>query len=151
MPGLEDLYQELILDHYRNRRGEGHLDDPTVEVDQNNPLCGDVVHVELKIEDGHISEVGHTGEGCSISRASASMLAETLPGSTIEEAFDRVERFRQMMHGEEIEDEDLGDAIALSGVAKFPARIKCALLSWTATNEALLTYQSDARSNGDGH
>lgn len=151
MPGLEDLYQELILDHYRNRRGEGHLDDPTVEVDQNNPLCGDVVHLELKIEDGHISEVGHTGEGCSISRASASMLAETLPGSTIEEAFDRVERFRQMMHGEEIEDEDLGDAIALSGVAKFPARIKCALLSWTATNEALLTYQSDARSNGDGH
>jgi nitrogen fixation NifU-like protein len=151
MPGLEDLYQELILDHYRNRRGEGHLDDPTVEVDQNNPLCGDVVHLELKIEDGRISEVGHTGEGCSISRASASMLAETLPGSTIKEAFDRVERFRQMMHGEEIEDEDLGDAIALSGVAKFPARIKCALLSWTATNEALLTYQSDARSNGDGH
>jgi nitrogen fixation NifU-like protein len=151
MPGLEDLYQELILDHYRNRRGEGHLDDPTVEVDQNNPLCGDVVHLELKIQDGRIAEVGHTGEGCSISRASASMLAETLPGSTIEEAFDRVERFRQMMHGEEIEDEDLGDAIALSGVAKFPARIKCALLSWTATNEALLTYQSDARSNGDGH
>jgi nitrogen fixation NifU-like protein len=151
MPGLEDLYQELILDHYRNRRGEGHLDDPTVEVDQNNPLCGDVVHLELKIEDGRISEVGHTGEGCSISRASASMLAETLPGSTIKEAFDRVERFRQMMHGEAIEDEDLGDAIALSGVAKFPARIKCALLSWTATNEALLTYQSDARSNGDGH
>lgn len=151
MPGLEDLYQELILDHYRNRRGEGHLDDPDVEVDQNNPLCGDVVHLELKIEDGRVSEVGHTGEGCSISRASASMLAETLPGSTIEEVFDRVERFRQMMHGEEIEDEDLGDAIALSGVAKFPARIKCALLSWTATNEALLTYQSDARSNGDGH
>ena len=151
MPGLEDLYQELILDHYRNRRGEGHLDDPTVEVDQNNPLCGDVVHLELKIEDGRISEVGHTGEGCSISRASASMLAETLPGSTIKEAFDRVERFRQMMHGEAIEDEDLGDAIALSGVAKFPARIKCALLSWTATNEALLTYQSNARSNGDGH
>ena len=151
MPGLEDLYQELILDHYRNRRGEGHLDDPTVEVDQNNPLCGDVVHLELKIQDGRIAEVGHTGEGCSISRASASMLAETLPGSTIEEAFDRIERFRQMMHGEEIEDEDLGDAIALSGVAKFPARIKCALLSWTATNEALLTYQSNARSNGDGH
>jgi nitrogen fixation NifU-like protein len=151
MPGLEDLYQELILDHYRNRRGEGRLDDPTVEVDQNNPLCGDVVHLELKIQDGRIAEVGHTGEGCSISRASASMLAETLPGSTIEEAFDRIERFRQMMHGEEIEDEDLGDAIALSGVAKFPARIKCALLSWTATNEALLTYQSDARSNGDGH
>lgn len=151
MPGLEDLYQELILDHYRNRRGEGHLDDPTVEVDQNNPLCGDVVHLELKIQDGRIAEVGHSGEGCSISRASASMLAETLPGSTIEEAFDRIDRFRQMMHGEEIEDEDLGDAIALSGVAKFPARIKCALLSWTATNEALLTYQSDARSNGDGH
>lgn len=151
MPGLEDLYQELILDHYRNRRGEGHLDDPTVEVDQNNPLCGDVVHLELKIEEGRVSEVGHTGEGCSISRASASMLAETLPGSTIEEAFDRIERFRQMMHGERIEDEDLGDAIALSGVAKFPARIKCALLSWTATNEALLTYQSNARSNGDGH
>lgn len=151
MPGLEDLYQELILDHYRNRRGEGHLDDPTVEVDQNNPLCGDVVHLELKIEDGRVCEVGHTGEGCSISRASASMLAETLPGSTIEEVFDRVERFRKMMHGEEIDDEDLGDAIALSGVAKFPARIKCALLSWTATNEALLTYQSDARSNGDGH
>ncbi len=151
MPGLEDLYQELILDHYRNRRGEGHLDDPTVEVDQNNPLCGDVIHMEFKIEDGKVADVAHTGEGCSISRASASMLAEGLPGCTVEEAFDRVERFRQMMHGEEIDDEDLGDAIALQGVAKFPARIKCALLSWTATNEALLTYQSDARSNGDGH
>lgn len=151
MPGLEDLYQELILDHYRNRRGEGELEDPTVAVDQNNPLCGDVVHLELRIEDDRVVDVAHSGEGCSISRASASMLAETLPGTTVEEAFDRVERFRRMMHGEAVEDEDLGDAIALSGVAKFPARIKCALLSWTATNEALLTYRANGEGNGDGH
>lgn len=150
MPGLEDLYQELILDHYRNRRGEGELDDPTVAVDQSNPLCGDVVHLELRIEDDRVVDVAHSGEGCSISRASASMLADTLPGTPVDEAFDRVERFRRLLHGEQVEDEDLGDAIALSGVAKFPARIKCALLSWTATNEALLTYQSNTRSNGHG-
>jgi nitrogen fixation NifU-like protein len=150
VPGLEDLYQELILDHYRNRRGEGHLDDPTVSVDGNNPLCGDQIHLELKIEDDRIVELAHSGEGCSISRASASMMAESLPGASLEEARERVERFRRLRHGDEVDEEGLGDAIALSGVARFPARVKCALLSWTATNEALAEY--DERKGGaNGH
>ena len=91
MGGLDDLYQELILDHYRRKRGEGRLDDPTVAVDQNNPLCGDEIHVELGIEDGRIARLAHTGEGCSISQASASMMYEALNGRSVEEALAEVE------------------------------------------------------------
>lgn len=144
MGGIDDLYQELILDHYRRRRNEGTLDDPTVAVDQNNPLCGDQVHLELRIADGRVTELAHTGDGCSISQASISMMSEAVSGRSIEEALGLVEHFRQVMHGAEEPDEDrLGDAIALQGVAKYPVRIKCALLGWTAVKEAILTWQHD--------
>jgi nitrogen fixation protein NifU and related proteins len=143
--GLDDLYQELILDHYRRKRGEGSLDSPTVAVDQNNPLCGDEVHVEMAIEDGRVVELAHSGQGCSISQASASMMSEAITGRTLEEALDLVEHFRRMMHGAEPGDEErLGDAIALEGVAKYPVRVKCALLGWMAAKDAIQTY------NGNG-
>jgi nitrogen fixation NifU-like protein len=148
--GLDDLYQELILDHYRRKRGEGSLDHPSVAVDQHNPLCGDEVHLELGIEDGVVAEVAHTGQGCSISQASVSMMTEALRGRTLDDALGTVNHFRLVMHGDEAADEDrLGDAIALEGVAKYPVRVKCALLGWMAAKDAIQTYQGDG-GNGDG-
>lgn len=144
MGGLDDLYQDLILDHYRRKRGEGSLDHPTVAVDQNNPLCGDEIHLELNIEDGVVTEIAHTGEGCSISQASMSMMSEALVGRSLEDALEVVEHFRMVMHGSEEGDEErLGDAIALEGVAKYPVRVKCALLGWMAAKDAIQTYQRE--------
>ena len=140
MGGLDDLYQELILDHYRRKRGEGSLDHPSVAVDQHNPLCGDEIHLELGIEDGVVREVAHTGQGCSISQASASMMSEALRGRTLDDALGTVEHFRLVR---------LGDAIALEGVAKYPVRVKCALLGWMAAKDAIQTYQGNG-GNGDG-
>lgn len=149
MGGLDDLYQELILDHYRRKRGEGTLESPSVAVDQNNPLCGDEIHLELAIDDGRLVEVRHTGQGCSISQASASMMSEAIAGRDLEEALALVEHFRLMMHGSEAGDEDrLGDAIALEGVAKYPVRIKCALLGWMAAKDAIQTYQRNGNGGG---
>ena len=149
MGGLDDLYQELILDHYRRKRGEGTLEHPSVAVDQHNPLCGDEVHLELLIEDGRVADVAHTGQGCSISQASISMMTEALRGKSLEEALGTVEHFRLVMHGDEPGDEDrLGDAIALEGVAKYPVRIKCALLGWMAAKDAIQTYQREVEEVG---
>jgi nitrogen fixation protein NifU and related proteins len=146
MGGLDDLYQELILDHYRRRRGEGTLDSPSVAVDQHNPLCGDEVHLELLIDDGRVTQVAHTGQGCSISQASVSMMTEALRGKTLDEALGTVEHFRLVMHGDEAGDEErLGDAIALEGVARYPVRVKCALLGWMAAKDAIQTFQRETQ------
>jgi nitrogen fixation NifU-like protein len=143
--GLDDLYQEQILDHYRRRRNEGTLDAPTVAVDHNNPLCGDELHLEVLIEDGHVSDVRHSGQGCSISQAAASMMSEVAKGLSLDDALDVIEHFRLVMHGDEPADEErLGDAIALEGVAKYPVRIKCALLGWMALKDAIETYRRNA-------
>lgn len=148
MGGLDDLYQQLILDHYRSRRNHGVLDAPTVTVEDNNPLCGDEIHLDLLIQDGRIAGIAHTGDGCSISQASASMMTEAVKELSTDEALDLVEHFRLMMHGEEDGDEDrLGDAIALEGVAKYPVRVKCALLSWMALKEGV-ERASTGGSNG---
>ncbi len=141
MAGLDDLYQQLILDHYRRPRHCGVLDHPTIAVDQHNPLCGDELHVTLRIDDDRVTEVAHTGDGCSISQASASMMSDAIVGHTTDEVLAIIEHFRQVMHREVTSDEDqLGDAIALEGVAKYPVRIKCALLSWMALKDGLLTH-----------
>jgi nitrogen fixation NifU-like protein len=140
--GLDDLYQELILDHYRRRRNEGALDRPSVAVDHSNPLCGDEIHLEILVEDGRVARVGHTGQGCSISQAAASMMSEAVTGLPLQDALDLVEHFRLVMHGSEPGDEErLGDAIALEGVAKYPVRVKCALLAWMALKDAIETYR----------
>lgn len=142
MPGLDDLYKEIILDHYRSPRGEGSIDGATIEVDQNNPMCGDEIHLQLVIDDGQLATVAHTGHGCSISRASTSMMTEVTAGASVDEALDMVEHFRQVMHSEtEPDAERLKDAVALEGVQKFPARIKCALLGWMALKDALQTHR----------
>ena len=146
MGGLDDLYQEVILNHYKNRRNRGTLDGPTIAVDHNNPLCGDQMHLEVLIDDDHLVDLAYTGDGCSISQASASMMSEVVKGQSTAEALTLVEHFRQVMHGTEQPDEDrLGDAVALGGVAKFPARIKCALLSWMALKDAINTVEEGHR------
>jgi len=146
MGGLDDLYQELILDHYKNRRNRGTLDAPSRAVDHNNPLCGDEIHLEILVDGDRLADVRHTGHGCSISQASASMMSEVVKGRSTAEVLTLVEHFRHVMHGEETPDEDrLGDAVALGGVAKFPARVKCALLSWLALKDAIDTHEEGGR------
>ncbi|MFN8108860.1 MAG: SUF system NifU family Fe-S cluster assembly protein [Thermoleophilia bacterium] len=139
--GIEDLYQQIILDHYRNPRHQGTLEHPTVDVAHNNPLCGDRLHVQVRIEDGRIADIAHSGEGCSISQASASMMADAAVGKPVDEAMAAIEHVRLLMHGETAADEDvLGDAVALEGVARYPVRVRCALLSWMALKDALQTH-----------
>lgn len=148
MGGLDDLYQELILDHYKKRRNRGTLDAPSIAVDHNNPLCGDQLHLEVLIDGDQLADLRYTGDGCSISQASASMMSEVVIGGSTTEALALVEHFRRVMHGDDEADEDrLGDAVALGGVAKFPARVKCALLSWMALKDAIDTYEGSARDN----
>jgi nitrogen fixation NifU-like protein len=137
VPGVDDLYQQLILDHYRNPRGGGRLAAATATAEEHNPMCGDEVTLDVLLEDGRLTAIAHVGEGCSISRASASMLADTLPGRDADEALALIERFRLVMHGDADVPDELGDAVALEGVARFPARVKCALMSWLAARSAI--------------
>ncbi|MBI2683912.1 MAG: SUF system NifU family Fe-S cluster assembly protein [Actinobacteria bacterium] len=149
MPGLDDLYQQLILDHYRKRRNEGRLESPTATVADNNPLCGDEITLDILVEVGEIVGIAHEGQGCSISQASASMMSEAVKGLPADEALELVEHFRRMMHAEVEGDEDrLGDAIALEGVAKYPVRVKCALLSWMALRDAVELARASTSGKG---
>lgn len=134
---LNRLYQEVILDHYRKPRNKGPVEEPTHQVTMNNPLCGDVVELLLTVKNGRIVDAGFQGHGCSISQASASMMTERLKGRSFEEALALDGTFTKMLHGDEraATDEDLGDLRALAGVAKFPVRVKCALLAWNCLEE----------------
>jgi nitrogen fixation NifU-like protein len=148
MPYLDDLYREVVLDHYRNPRGRKKLDHPSVHVEGFNPSCGDQVHVALSLQGDRINGVEVQCQGCSISVASGSMMAELLVGKTRQEVQRLAEAFKATMHGREPEPGlDLGDLEALEGVRRFPVRIKCALLAWTTVQEALAAF---AASGGPG-
>jgi nitrogen fixation NifU-like protein len=135
---LDDLYREVILDHYRNPRHRGALASPTVSHEGYNPLCGDEVTVDLLVNGGVIEDVAIRGSGCSISQSSASMMTEAIAGKTVGEAESLFKDFTAMMRGaEEIDVEALGDLEALAGVRKFPVRVKCATLAWHTLEEAL--------------
>jgi nitrogen fixation NifU-like protein len=145
MPGLEDLYREIILDHHRNPRNRGELPPPAAHAVGHNPLCGDEIDVYLQVEGDLISDVKVGGQGCSISQSSASMMSQAVKGKPVEEVRALVRRFKGMMS---IPDEDgnpiepdpsvkLGDLEALQGVVKFPVRIKCATLAWNTLLQAL--------------
>ena len=139
---LDDLYREVILDHYQNPRHHVPIDPHDVEQEGYNPLCGDQVVMQLKFDGTVLSNIGFSGKGCSISQASTSILTEEVLGKTIPEIEKRIEFFKDLMHGKIKEGgEDLGDLEALSGVQKFPVRIKCALLAWTTLQEAIEFYQ----------
>jgi len=136
---LNSLYQQLILDHYRNPRNKGELPEKTVEIHMANPVCGDEIRLQLQIEGDRIVEARHVGHGCSISQASVSMMTNLLKERSLAEAEDLAQRFTAMMHGDEevARDKGLGDLRALQGVSKFPVRIKCALLAFDALQEAI--------------
>jgi nitrogen fixation NifU-like protein len=151
MPGLEDLYREIILDHYRSPRNRGELPaPPAMRVEGFNPLCGDEIVVFLDISDGVVSDIKINGQGCSISQSSASMMSAAVKGRTIDEVRALTRAFKGMMSiheltldgddGESADDRDeiaLGDLEALRGVVKFPVRIKCATLSWNTLLQGL--------------
>lgn len=139
-PALGSLFQEIILEHYKRPRNRGAIADADATVHMKNPTCGDEIHLGLRLDDERrIAEVRFLGEGCSISQASASMMTSLLVGKTADEAAQLSERFTAMMRGdvEAAKDRALGDMRALAGVAKFPVRVKCALLGWDAVGEAL--------------
>jgi nitrogen fixation NifU-like protein len=152
MPGLEDLYREIILDHYRNPRNRGELPAPPARrVEGFNPLCGDEIVVYLLVEDGTVTDLRISGQGCSISQSSASMMSSAVKGKTIEEAHALIRAFKSMMsihearldqaageeHAPAEPEVKLGDLEALQGVVKFPVRIKCATLSWNTLAQGL--------------
>lgn len=138
-PPLSSLFQALILEHYKRPRNKGELPEPDVSVHMKNPTCGDEVHLQLRVKDDVIEEARFTGEGCSISQASISMMTQVVKGRPVAEALELAERFTQMMHGdaEAAKDRRLGDLRSLAGVAKFPVRVKCALLGWNALEEGV--------------
>ena len=148
MPGLEDLYREIILDHYRTPRNRGELPPPAAHAVGHNPLCGDEIEVYLDVHDGVVHDIKVGGQGCSISQSSASMMRQAVKGKTVAEVRALVHKFKSMMSIEELDEADaaaevkLGDLEALQGVVKFPVRIKCAVLSWNTLTEAL--SQADA-------
>ena len=135
---LDDIYKEVILDHYKNPRNKRELPGAELSCTQNNPLCGDEITVFAHVEDGKVLEVTFQGAGCSISQSSASMMTEAVAGRTVDDARELAARFRGMMAGEVDPDEDtFGDLVALKGVVKYPIRIKCAVLGWDVLQEAL--------------
>jgi nitrogen fixation protein NifU and related proteins len=135
---LEELYKEVILDHYRAPRNKGRLDPHDVMLERNNPLCGDELELYLKFEGDDLQGISFQGKGCSISMASASMMTEKVAGLGAKEAAALAESIKRMMAGEEEGDPDeLGDLVSLKGVVKYPVRIKCALLGWNTLLEAL--------------
>ena len=147
---IEELYREVILDHYRNPRNRGTLNHPDAHAEGNNPLCGDELTIDLRFDGDRVVEVAIQGQGCSISQSSASMMSQAIKGKTTEEIQDLIASFKTMMDIETAPaqigfDPDrpgavLGDLEALQGVRKFPVRIKCANLAWTTLEEALREY-----------
>ena len=148
MPGLEDLYREIILDHYRNPRNRGELPTPpAVRSEGFNPLCGDEVQVYLDVHDGVVDDIRISGQGCSISQSSASMMSQAIKGRSVPEARALLHAFKSMMSIEDGHDRDdaadaepgvkMGDLEALQGVVKYPVRIKCATLAWNTLAQGL--------------
>jgi nitrogen fixation NifU-like protein len=137
MSGLEDLYRRVIMDHYKTPRNRGTMEDGSVTVNLNNPTCGDRIHLQLLIEDGIVKNAKWSGEGCSISMSSASMMTDAVKGKTTKQALELAERFSSLMKGEPVTFEEYEDLEALSGVNKFPARIKCATLAWNALRKGI--------------
>jgi nitrogen fixation NifU-like protein len=166
MPGLEDLYREIILDHYRNPRNRGELPTPPAYAETGfNPLCGDEITLYVQVEDDRLADVKLTGQGCSISQSSASMMSTAVKGKSLAETRATIRTFKSMMSihehrldgpgdgdggGDEAGEGDpavsLGDLEALQGVVKFPVRIKCATLSWNTLAQALDHLESEPAS-----
>ncbi|MGB4891931.1 MAG: SUF system NifU family Fe-S cluster assembly protein [Propionicimonas sp.] len=137
---VEAMYQEIILDHYREKHHAGLREPFGAEVHHVNPTCGDEVTLRVALAGDRVADVSYDGVGCSISQASTSVMTDLVIGRSVREALDLHEEFTALMHGRgeiEPDEETLEDAIAFAGVAKFPARVKCALLGWSAFKDAV--------------
>ncbi|AUD13499.1 MULTISPECIES: Fe-S cluster assembly sulfur transfer protein SufU [unclassified Planococcus (in: firmicutes)] len=135
---LDQLYRQVIMDHYKTPRNKGALEQDSVNIEMNNPTCGDRIQLTLQVEEGIVKDAKFDGEGCSISMASASMMTQAVKGKDVDTALKLSGIFSDMMLGKEYDDSvDLGDIEALQGVSKFPARIKCATLAWKAMEKGV--------------
>ena len=135
---LDEIYKEVILDHYKNPRNKRELPEAELSCSRNNPLCGDEITVFVHAEGDKVHEVTFVGQGCSISQSSASMMTEAVAGKPVEDVQKLIAGFRGMMAGEiDPSEDEFGDLIALKGVVKYPIRIKCAVLAWDVLQEAL--------------
>lgn len=140
---MESMYQQIILDHYKNPHHRGLPEPFDAEVHHVNPTCGDEVTLRVRLQDGAIAELGWDGEGCSISQASTSVMSELVVGRPIEQALQLQQKFLALMQSQgqadltEADEEELEDAVAFEGVSKYPARVKCALLGWMAMKSAV--------------
>lgn len=142
---VDELYQTIILDHYREKHHSGLRDPHDVEVHHVNPSCGDELTLRVLLDGDRVSDVSYEAEGCSISQASTSIMTDLVIGQSIQHVLDLYDEFVEVMEskGEQVPDEDrFEDAIAFAGVAKFPARVKCALLGWAAVRDAILQAQA---------
>ncbi len=154
---VEELYQEIILDHYRAKHHSGLREPYEAEVHHVNPSCGDEltlrVHLDFSAEDGQVSDVSYEGVGCSISQASTSVMTDLVIGRDIDSSLELYDEFLTMMQGQgrvEPDEDRLEDGIAFAGVAKFPARVKCALLGWAAFKDAVLVAQTKTANRQEG-
>ncbi|MGH9249074.1 MAG: Fe-S cluster assembly sulfur transfer protein SufU [Acidimicrobiales bacterium] len=149
----ESLYQEIILDHYKHPVGRGLREPFDAEAHHVNPTCGDEITVRVRVTGDAVADLSYEGQGCSISQASASVLHELVSGRSIADAFHRHEAFVELIEGRgtvEPDEEVLGDGIAFAGVARYPARVKCALLSWMAFRDATARAIADNERRHDG-
>jgi nitrogen fixation NifU-like protein len=137
MYDLQDLYQEVVMDHNRRPRNFRKPEDANRQAEGYNPLCGDQITLYLAVADDKIADVGFQAQGCAISKASASMMTESVKGLSLEDAEKVFQEFRSMITLEDFDPDVLGDAELLQGVSRYPARIKCAALSWHALNSVL--------------
>lgn len=137
---LDDLYQEIILEHYKQPKNQGIIPEASIEVDGRNPFCGDEIKLTLKVIEGVVEDVKFNGSGCAISQASASVMTEHIKGKKVSEIRELFQEFAQMVRGEEHEHQHIGDMNELSafqGVSSYPTRVKCAMLAWNAMKDGI--------------
>lgn len=149
---VEQLYQEIILDHYREKHHAGLREPFGAEVHHVNPSCGDEVTLRVSLDGNSIADVSYQGEGCSISQASTSVMTDLVIGREVADSMALFEEFRQMMEGQgrvEPDEDRLEDGIAFAGVAQFPARVKCAMLGWSALRDALARAGAELTTTDD--
>ena len=143
MEQLDELYREVILDHFREPRNQGELPDAQIHAEGTNPLCGDEMAFSIQLSGDRIQQVRFVGKGCAISQAAASMLTEQLQGKTLGETTQIIQAMKAMMQGQDPDPSlDLGDLESLAGVRKFPVRVKCAALSWNVVEQGINNYGS---------
>ncbi len=147
---IDQLYRQIIMDHYKNPRNKGLVDDASyLTIHLNNPSCGDELTIQLKIENNRIIDVKHQGHGCSICCSSASVMSDTIKNKTVDDALAIIHEFYEMIKGYSFNDQILtGEPVVYQGVSQFPARIKCATLAWKAAEKGLETKGGTKKHDG---